>query len=217
MQSLMETLNQHTQSPDLRTAFIQALLPTLVRTPVLQQLSHLQRTLDPLDIEGLRKLHEHSNQGNKFDSNLKLFENLPPEPNLATWKEFVEQYKKYYPEASTVNDNRRRELQTSLDSAKLHYYTLSYLLSATVKDCSIMIRPPFPPSSLDSPPDGSKRGENPGSVTIIDLDPKSIKRLTKWAKLDRKIVSSFKDDGLLACIDALASRYVYGREHNEGE
>lgn len=75
--------------------------------------------------------------------------------------------------------------------------------------------------------DKNKEDENPetdidididlGSrvITLIDLDPKSIRRLSKWAEQDRDIVASFKDapqanDGGRRCVDAFASAYGYG-------
>lgn len=67
------------------------------------------------------------------------------------------------------------------DPADLRYYCYAYLLSATFKDCSIILR--IVPTEGDHP---AKK-----SITIIDLDVKSVDRLSKWEKLDKKIVDVY--------------------------
>jgi len=49
------------------------------------------------------------------------------------------------------------------------------LLSATFKDCSIIIR-------------GHEDDVKSATATIIDLDSKSFERMGKWEKLDRDVV-----------------------------
>ncbi|KAJ7784381.1 hypothetical protein B0H16DRAFT_1681796 [Mycena metata] len=49
---------------------------------------------------------------------------------------------------------------------------LAYLLSATFKDCYILVRVPD------------------GTATVVDLDPKSVDRLRKWEQLDKEIVTA---------------------------
>ncbi|KAF7326188.1 Inositol-pentakisphosphate 2-kinase [Mycena kentingensis (nom. inval.)] len=82
------------------------------------------------------------------------------------------------------------------DPTTPRHHALSYLLSATFKDCSIIVRIP-PPSSTST-----------ATVTIIDLDVKSIDRLHKWAKLDRKIVEAYMEvpeAERRVCVDARRS------------
>jgi len=55
------------------------------------------------------------------------------------------------------------------------YYLLAYLLSATFKDCSIIIR-------------GREDDVKSAAVTIIDLDSKDLGRMGKWEELDRSVV-----------------------------
>ncbi|BGP54101.1 hypothetical protein JCM8202_003101 [Rhodotorula sphaerocarpa] len=90
---------------------------------------------------------------------------------------------------------------------------LAYLLSATFKDCSIFIRLPFPPppaatssmapyissptasphtdadATLDKQANAAASARDPEGVQIrvIDLDPKPLARLGKYARLDREI------------------------------
>ena len=60
------------------------------------------------------------------------------------------------------------------------YHLLAYLLSATFKDCSIIIR-------------GHEDNVKSAAVTIIDLDSKSLGRIGKWEELDRNVVKSTLD------------------------
>ena len=55
------------------------------------------------------------------------------------------------------------------------YYLLAYLLSATFKDCSIIIR-------------GQEDNVKSVAATIIDLDSKDLGRMGKWEALDRNVV-----------------------------
>jgi len=86
---------------------------------------------------------------------------------------------------------------------EIRYYTLAYLLSGTFKDCSVILR--FPERE-----EGSEGGEGgKPTITAIDLDPKSITRLPKWAELDAEIVGAFAGRENLRevekCVDAHAS------------
>jgi inositol-pentakisphosphate 2-kinase len=64
--------------------------------------------------------------------------------------------------------------------SNIRYHTLSYVLSATFKDCSLII--PFNPYPADS--------ENNG-IRVIDLDIKRVQRIPGWLKLDEKIVKEY--------------------------
>lgn len=146
---------------------------------MLQKLSNLQRTLDALDIEGLSALWAASHaapttQEKTIIGSPDTATPPPPhlgqglkEPTLADWHDFIDIY--HTKHTTMDHDNP--------DVANLQYYCLAYLLSATFKDCSIIIR---------VPPAGR------ASVTVIDLDVKSVNRLHSWAKLDERIVLAYK-------------------------
>lgn len=165
-------------------AFTDALLPVLLDTPVLATLAKLQRTLDPLDIEGLSKLW-------KTDPNPQTPSSAAVgvgsrEVKLAEWETFLSEY---FTEMKKPKEDLEREW-VNPTHARLRYYLLAYLMSATFKDCSVILR--FAP------------GEGP-TITAIDLDPKSVDRLAKWEKLDNEIVESFIESGdkaKPACVDA---------------
>ena len=154
--------------------FVGALLPLLTGTPVLRIIAQLQRTLDPLDIEGLQSLHSMS------PTSETPIEELYPDPSLDDWERFVGRYKAQCP-------------ITDVDPELLQHHAMAYLLSATFKDCSIMLHL-------------GRGSEVPDSITVIDLDPKSMKRLKTWAELDRNIAMSFVDDGSRFCFDELSSK-----------
>lgn len=155
---------------DLRELFTSALLPFLTNTPVLRTLNRLQRSLDILDIEGLSKLwsQRHGETSSILGSGIS-------DATLAEWSAFID----YYLSAQTRFDPKTTDLE---------HYLLAYLLSATFKDCSIMIK-------LDLL-DINKEQEatvDPQRVKVIDLDPKSVNKLPKWEKLDDQIVTAYRD------------------------
>ncbi|CCL99271.1 uncharacterized protein FIBRA_01286 [Fibroporia radiculosa] len=163
------------QSPpsmaEIRDRFVSALVPSLVKTPVLGLISSLQRTLDSLDIEGLATLWEHSHAESQpaipFGTNTT-------QPTVGEWSEFADEYLR-----RSASDFNKEPLPD-----ELRYHCLSYLLSATFKDCSLMLRLP-----LSSFQDDQAKVQ--GSIKVIDLDVKSISRLDKWRRLDRAIVMTY--------------------------
>ncbi|TCD63299.1 Inositol-pentakisphosphate 2-kinase [Steccherinum ochraceum] len=168
------------QNPDdlpdlntLRDAFTSTILPLLLDTPVLRLLSTHQRQFDALDVEGLSALWKHANQplGSPDIPPPVLGEGLA-QPTLEELEAFVEIYLAKH----TTMDHDHP------DTANLKYYCLAYLLSASFKDCSVILR--MVPV---------KDGEEPWrkSVTVIDLDVKSVDRLHKWEQLDQKIVEAY--------------------------
>ncbi len=173
----------------MQEAFADAMLPLLIDTPVLRVLNKIQRTLDALDIEGLSLLWKRAHTV----AEVTTYGSPPavgvgaPNPTLADWASFIDNYLSQPPfnHASPNPEN-------------LRYYLLAYLLSATFKDCSVIIRmdlldPSRPPTAID-----------PSKVTIIDLDPKNMNRLQKWEKLDQIIVDAYREVALedrKTCLD----------------
>ncbi|KLO19228.1 hypothetical protein SCHPADRAFT_935555 [Schizopora paradoxa] len=153
------------QNSSVKESFVEASLSILSRSPVLNALSRLQRSLDPLDIEGLYSLSQ---------SPKSVQSAMHGEPSLEEWETFINNYLDPVFQASL--DHR------DPDPANLRYYALAYLLSASFKDCSIILR------FLDGP-------ETPPAISVIDLDVKSIERLKKWKNLDYEIATCFACDG----------------------
>ena len=147
---------------DIKESFISAIVPMLSQTPVLRTIAFLQRRLDPLDIEGLSKLCHHAENDSVFS-----------EPTMDEWDEFVSK--------SSEMDQLDH---SDPDRPRLRYYILAYLLSATFKDCSIIIRLDY----LGSP---SITRVEQARVSVIDLDRKNVSRLETWEKLDWEIAESY--------------------------
>ncbi len=151
--------------------FSQALLPLLLQKPLLNTLEALQRTLDSLDIEGLSTLWARSHTSS--DTVPRLGEG-EPEPTLAEWESFVGEYL-----SRTRNEDPESD-GSPPSTSDLRYHILAYLMSATFKDCSVIAR--FPPRQVrDSEP----------NITVIDLEPKSVARLSHWAQLDKEITEAY--------------------------
>ena len=64
---------------------------------------------------------------------------------------------------------------------------IAFLLSAAFKDCSLIFRVPVG----DKGEEGGEEKKRKVDVKVIDLDPKPVERLEKWAKLDAGIVEFF--------------------------
>ena len=166
------------------------LIRPLIETPVLCMLSDLQCNLDMLDIEGLSKLWRLTESSNRkifmsqspemSSSTLPctpIGESSPfissPEPTLADWVDFLDTY---------LSPTKPKLDHSNPLPENLRYYLLAYLLSATFKDCSIIVRLDFLQSTQEI---------GPGSVAVIDFDPKRMDKLKGWEELDMKIASSY--------------------------
>lgn len=152
MSRIQDSNSSNLSASDILPSFINAVLPMILGSSLFSTLAHLQRTLDSLDIEGLSQLWS------RFHPDLPLGEG-EPEPTIVEWEGFVQAY-------------------LSGGKETVRYMILAYLLSATFKDCSVILRP-----------NCTEWAEN--SLTVIDLDPKRISRLPEWEKLDGEIVKNF--------------------------
>ena len=168
----------------------------LLRTPVLHILSDLQRDLDALDIEGLSKLWKLTESSTPlyrqtfseqisggYESELPstpIGVSSPflqsPEPYISDWVDFLDAY---------LTPNKPAMNHSILSPENLRYYLLAYLLSATFKDCSIIVKLDF------LKPGESQQDIKPDSVTVIDLDPKGVDKLKQWEKLDQEIAQTY--------------------------
>lgn len=184
--------------------FASTLIQPLLRTPLLRILSDLQRNLDPLDIEGLSKLWKVTESTIAMQT-LQGSESVPSytplggsspffqstEPHISEWIDFLDTY---------TSTDRPDALNIKPSLEDLRYHLLAYLLSATFKDCSVVIKldflQPYPQSTGTISSD---------SVTVIDLDPKRASKLKNWEKLDAEIVRAYASANQKTCIDAWKS------------
>jgi len=112
-----------------------------------------------LDCEGLAKLVEVSPS-----ADLDL-----TQPTMEDWVSFVDMFL-----------SPKHQIHSGFSPSNLRYHLLAYLLSATFKDCSLII--PLHPNRADT--------EN-SSIKVVDLETKSVDRIPRWLKLDRKIVQEY--------------------------
>jgi len=171
-----------------------------------------------LDIEGLITLWEnwtrHARPAEPKDNNN---DSTPvpigaecSEPTLEEWGLFIDRYLQELgleegsgegPACLQKNGRKGKydklpEVQTE---EEMRYYLLAYLLSATFKDCSIIVRIPLLGSEKQGDVDVDL-----SKITLIDLDPKSMTRLKKWEDLDREIVdvySKLGEEERRRCVD----------------
>jgi len=177
---MLEDPSQSISDEELKAMFIKAIMPLLMNTPVLTTLNRLQRTLDILDIEGLSSLWSSVYPDLLLGSGI-------PDPTLVEWTEFIDEY------LANASEHQSR-------APDLKYHIFAYLLSATFKDCSVMVRldllsPSEVPMDIEA---------NKWRVKVIDLDPKSMDRLTKWEQLDGEIVRSYisvSEEERRQCVD----------------
>jgi inositol-pentakisphosphate 2-kinase len=193
----------------IRDAFAAALVRPLLRTPLLHTLSKLQRNLDVLDIEGLSKLWRLAESSSSlyrmtfssfFEQRLGGSGPEPPatpigvnspflqvsEPDISDWINFLDTY---------LAPNKPEMDHSNPSPENLRYYLLAYLLSATFKDCSIIVKLDFLQLG------GLQLDDKLDPVTVIDLDPKSMGKLRQWEKLDQEIARTYSSMQKKVCVD----------------
>ena len=189
---------------ETRDAFTAALLPLLLHTPVLRTLATLQRTLDALDVEGLSALWAALRPADAHTLGAG-----EPDLDMEDWTAFVDEYlarRQTQARAGGESVSTDADAKPAKTENELRYRLAAYLLSASFKDCSIILRM-RPRSELAGGEKAGEEGEKEaaGTVTVIDLDVKSIDRLPKWAKLDREIVDAYRGVEPRDCVDSWAS------------
>ncbi|KAI0032832.1 inositol-pentakisphosphate 2-kinase [Vararia minispora EC-137] len=137
---------------DIRAPFCETVAHTLLDTAVLPHLAELQRQLDVLDIEGLAALRARTPEPDF------------PEPTLEDWRAFLDDFLASH----SMLDHEHP------DPARFFYYVRAFMLSATLKDCSLFV-------CLADPP----------IIKLVDLDPKSVRKFQYWKEMDDEIVSAY--------------------------
>jgi inositol-pentakisphosphate 2-kinase len=166
------SLPANTPLVSIKSKFIKSLLPYILHTPLLNHISKLQCALDSLDCEGFAKLAkaEYIQSAGLVDGkNVVFSSNDFTQPTMKDWEWFVDRF---------LSPDHQK--YSSFCPSNLHYHQLAYILSATFKDCSLII--PLDPSE-----------ENPKleSIRVIDLDIKGVNRISGWLALDKVIVKEY--------------------------
>ncbi len=158
-----------------------SMIETATTSGVFKDLSRIQHALDPIDIEGLSKLYRDTkgeNEASQLDRSVTFKEDEPSPEELKTF-------------AKKLDLDRVDPHCQPIITWSLRDFFLAYALSATFKDCSVIIRY----RENDPHPPGSQFGYDlvEESITIIDLDLKPMSNLNKWAKLDQAIWQAYRD------------------------
>ncbi|KAJ9085252.1 hypothetical protein DSO57_1015845 [Entomophthora muscae] len=157
------------------------LASVLAQDGVLNRIKALQQDFDLYDVEGIYKMLE------------TMDKSAISEANEQQWKELIQSYLKEQASAKDIS-----LLSPSEKVALVH----SFLISATFKDCSVII-------SFTS---NQSRGESrqftlepelaPSDsklvwayqLGVVDLDPKPFKKLEEYIELDQKITRAFLEN-----------------------
>lgn len=173
---------------ELRDLVAETLHASLVQTKsssLLKILNRLQRTLGGIGIEGLASLWNDVHSATEGSS--PSFGEGCLQPTLDDWYSFVAEYQSVHSSQEQPSSHSQQHPESKDGHEKLRYNILSYLLSATFKDCSIMIMLPgllnqnIPASSF------------PSRIVLVDLGPKPVRRLQKWLDQDRDIMQGYAE------------------------
>ena len=182
---LLQPISTATASPD--DLLSNALSYIISEQPLFRRLKFHQAQLDALDVEGI----------------FALLKELPDplktrDPTMDEWIGVLERYLARVGQVSCAQTapGRLPKAQNVTNTDSIY----EFLLSATLKDCSVMIT-----LRLQQSGDGSQMPENegvvPGSsitpqlrykVGIVDTDPKCILKIDEHFRKDQAIVSYFK-------------------------
>lgn len=177
---------------DPASGFASRFTPILLASPVLPRLAALQASLDPLDIEGLAARVRDELGLDLYRADLaedEVASTLGGQPTTQEWQAWLERWLERASAPAPPNEQ----------DAPLRDLVLAYLLSATFKDCSIFIRvdsPPFPANIATTLSADDPSAIAGAEIKVIDLDPKPIARMGKYARMDREIVEHWRDSVL---------------------
>ncbi|SPO24259.1 probable Inositol-pentakisphosphate 2-kinase [Ustilago trichophora] len=152
-------------------------LPNVAGEPnaatILSRLSHLQASLDPLDVEGLSQLWLHRTQSHTLGQ-------LPTTTNPASLPAAL-----ISPLPVSLLYPVLEPFLTSSSTAevKLEDAMQAFLVSATFKDCSMLIR-------FSRNPD-EEGGKVEGETKLVDLDRKPFEKLESMQKIDGEVCAAF--------------------------
>ncbi|KAF9104966.1 Inositol-pentakisphosphate 2-kinase [Mortierella sp. GBA35] len=198
----------------------EVLAQILIESPLLQRLGRLQLALDSLDVETIHRFYEYlAKQGPShlpeptFDEFLETAEAFMDRTDMnAMMTEDQETFEAH--NAAGLGFGPEADLEEIPESLQLHYIR-EFLLSATLKDLSILITIQRDTSTEEPDTSGTTSasrlevGVNSSEfhenchrikvkdeqfvykITCIDLDPKKMSSVPMYLKKDRTIVSHY--------------------------
>jgi inositol-pentakisphosphate 2-kinase len=183
----MTALNSVLGSRSTKDGVIRQLTDAILSTPVFDRLRTLQRTYDPCDIEGLAQ----------FIPGLEHVESVQDLQSLGVDLGRIEK-QDWETVIGTPPILADYSSSSSPEHGALRKLAIAYLVSATFKDCSVMIH--MPRQVFD---DGAQRVEP--RIAAIDLDLKPAEKLGRYFRLDRAIWTAYeehlRENGSMECVD----------------
>ncbi|GJN88340.1 hypothetical protein Rhopal_001305-T1 [Rhodotorula paludigena] len=190
-----------------RARLTDLLVSALFASPILRTLATLQATLDAFDIEGLVSLIQScdtamrsSPANDDLERNLASFAGA--QPSLSDWRAFLARRLPLLSRAAQCTSLAERHAlrddmagslrRASEEAGSARGAVLAYLLSATLKDCSLIVRIPLGAREPGAEKDVVGEGAEV-QIMAIDLDPKPIQRLGKYWRMDGEIVECWRE------------------------
>ncbi|KAI9303313.1 inositol-pentakisphosphate 2-kinase [Cunninghamella echinulata] len=198
--SLSERYNYlHLLLPHLETATLisqvtDLLVTILLKDPILQRLKQLQRSLDALDIEGIFPIYQKYTNEDSNDIQSTCYD-------IDFWRSILENF------LIRLTNNSETVNPSLVDHDIQRIY--EYLLSMTLKDCSIMISI-SPTTTTATATDNGKNNNNSlenkiitinsdehdhqgyhyfnYDIKLVDVDMKKWNKIPYWFELDRQII-----------------------------
>lgn len=175
----------------VESTLVQLLVLFLASDPLLPHLARLQSSLDFLDTEGLRSLlRSRTNIDILADSgNESEVGRLGGDISMEEYENFVSRH------CQAIRYGTFAE--SGVEKMGTRDIIIAHLLSATFKDCSMIIRVPV--DAIGHNPDPSRlSNSNPPNVSkhisasLVDCDVKAVDRIFKYARLDADLIRSFR-------------------------
>ncbi|TPX64059.1 inositol-pentakisphosphate 2-kinase [Spizellomyces sp. 'palustris'] len=165
---------------------VDLLTTIIVSDSLLQMLKYHQQNLDQYDIEGIFPWYD------KLEPDTKLHD-----PSIAEWNEILQTYLR---RMSSPDADVPPDWAECSPTEQLHYI-YEFVLSATLKDCSVIITL-WPEAEKDryesihhDPGEGEGKIQLSGSthllrykIRIVDIDPKCMRKIPSYFALDQNIV-----------------------------
>ncbi|CAO3599658.1 unnamed protein product [Absidia cylindrospora] len=163
---------------------VDVLVKILTEDPILKTLKRLQQSLDEYDVEGIYPLYQKHGQ--------------QPTHDINHWKYIVEQFMGRESQQN-LNGVRKNNDSTTMDDEKEELQRLyEYLLSMTLKDCSVMICMAKGVRNLQGDtalPNATSTAmvESSGHcfqyhIKVVDVDMKKWNKIPFWFDLDKRII-----------------------------
>lgn len=179
----------------------------LLDDPILQILKRLQRSLDEYDVEGIYPLYEkHGHQ---------------PTHDIEHWKRIVQRYlNRQSSGKNALLYNRNKfvlilcnsrcvDSADVMDEQEERQRLYEYVLSMTLKDCSVMVCLTRDYGSGDTATRTIRTGHTSSSlghcfqyqIKVVDVDMKKWTKIPFWYDLDRRIIQHNLEQHGWICLD----------------